>query len=129
MAGAAVTLALGAATQPAALSKTMAGLWELSGAPGAKTPVRECFADVAALAQFEHRRNSCTRTVISDKVNSAVIEYSCAGAGFGRSEVDVITPRSLRIDTQGISDNLPFHYVLQARRAGDCPGGQSAARH
>jgi len=32
----------------------------------------------------------------------------------------LITPRSLRIDTQGISDNLPFHYQLYARRVSDC---------
>jgi len=33
----------------------------------------------------------------------------------------LITPRSIRIETQGISDNLPFNYVIQARRVGDCP--------
>ena len=52
--------------------------------------------------------------------SSATIEYHCAGADFGRSEIDVITPRSLRIETQGISDGLPFNYVLQARRVGEC---------
>jgi len=26
----------------------------------------------------------------------------------------------MRIDTQGISGNLPFHYQLHARRVGDC---------
>jgi len=39
-----------------------------------------------------------------------------------------VTPRSLRLDTQGISDGLPFHYVAQARRVGDCPA-QTASRH
>jgi hypothetical protein len=53
-------------------------------------------------------------------VNKAVVEYHCGAAGFSRSQVDVITPRSLRIDTQGISAQEPFSYVLQARRVGDC---------
>jgi hypothetical protein len=67
--------------------------------------------------------------VIKDAGTSAQVEYSCGGAGFGHSEIDVITPRSLRIATQGISDGLPFNYVLQARRVDDCPKSASTARH
>ena len=65
--------------------------------------------------------------MISDSESQTVIEYSCGGGGFGRSKVDVITPRSLRIETQGISDNLPFGYVLQARRVGDCAAASRCA--
>lgn len=116
----AVPAAAIAATQPAALTPVAGGLWEISGAPGAETPIRQCVADVVALAQFEHRGRNCSRSVLSDKPGSTVIHYTCGGAGFGQSEIDVITPRSLRISTQGISDQLPFNYVLQARRVGDC---------
>jgi hypothetical protein len=35
----------------------------------------------------------------------------------------------LRISTQGISDGLPFNYVLQARRIDDCSKGTVSARH
>ena len=125
-------LAIGAAAvaqRPAALAKAAPGLWEIAGLPGAKTPARECVSDVLALAQFEHRRQSCTRSVISDDQVSTVIQYNCAGGGFGRSKMTMITPRSIRIETQGISDNLPFNYVLQARRVGDCSKTASAARH
>jgi hypothetical protein len=120
---------LTAAQQPSALGMTSAGEWELSGIPSAKGPVRECVADLAALAQYEHRANHCTRQVISDRGNSTVIQYSCGGAGFGRTQIDVLTPRSLRISTQGISDGLPFNYVLQARRIGDCAKSASSSRH
>ena len=41
----------------------------------------------------------------------------------------MLTPRSLRIETQGISDSLPFNYVLQARRVGDCAKSAAVARH
>jgi hypothetical protein len=128
-AGIAAALALTAATRPSTLAQTQPGLWEISGAPGTRSPVRQCVADVVALARFEHRSKSCSSRVIKDAGTSALVEYSCGGAGFGHSEIDVITPRSLRIATQGISDGLPFNYVLQARRVDDCPKSASAARH
>jgi len=66
---------------------------------------------------------------LKDDGSSVAIEYSCGAAGFGHSEIDVITPRSLRISTQGISDGLPFNYVLQARRIDDCPKNATVTRH
>ena len=118
--GIAGVLILGAAQQPSPLAQTKAGQWELEGVPGAKSPVRQCVSEMLALARFEHRGKNCTSRTISTTVSSIVIEYDCGGAGFGRSQLDVLTPRSLRISTQGISDSLPFNYVLQARRLGDC---------
>src|SRR5947209_5298543 len=117
------------AAKPPALAQATAGKWEISGVPGEKAPLVQCIADVAALTQFEHRGRSCSRTTISDDGNSTIVQYSCGGAGFGRSEVEVITPRSLKISTQGISESSPFNYVLQAHRLGDCPKSPSAPRH
>jgi hypothetical protein len=122
-------LALTGAQQPSALAKTQAGLWEISGAPGARAPIRQCIANVASLAEFEHRGKPCKLRITTDGPSSTVFDYSCGAAGFGRSQVDVITPRSLRIDTQGISNQLPFSYVIQARRVGDCPAAPSAPVH
>ena len=129
IAGAVAALALTAAQRPSALAQTSPGLWEISGVPGSKTPLKQCVSDVSSLARFEHRGRSCSQRIINDDPGSAVIEYSCGGAGFGLSKVDVITPRSLRIDTQGVSGGLPFSYVLQARRVGDCPAATTASRH
>jgi hypothetical protein len=67
--------------------------------------------------------------VIGDSGGTAVIQYSCGAAGFGRSELHLVTPRSLKVSTQGISDNLPFNYVLQARRVGECAKAAPAPRH
>jgi hypothetical protein len=122
-------LVLTAAQQPSALGMTSPGEWELAGVPGAKTPIRECVTDLMMLAQFEHRGHHCTSSVLSDHGNSTVVQYTCAGADFGRTRIDVLTPRSLRISTQGISDGLPFNYVLQARRLGDCAKSASTSRH
>src|SRR6476661_5462382 len=114
-------LMLGAATQPpAGLAQVQPGLWEISGAPGSAAPVRQCIVDVAQLARFEHRTKACSSRTVRESSNSSAIDYKCGAAGFGESEVTVLTPRSLRISTQGISDGLPFNYLLQARRVGDC---------
>jgi hypothetical protein len=128
MTGVAAALASAAPQRPSVFSQTLPGIWEISGAPGVKAPIRQCLSDIALLAQYEHRNHTCVRKLIADTPTSSTIEYSCGGAGFGRSDIEAITPRSLRIDTQGISGGLPFNYVLQVRRMGDCPG-QSPARH
>ncbi|GAA4721200.1 hypothetical protein GCM10023325_17930 [Sphingomonas lutea] len=121
VAGAVAALTLTAAQRPSALAQASAGVWEVSGAPGAQANVRQCVADVATLAQFEHRQKSCKRNLLTESASSVVIQYECSGGDFGRSKVTVVTPRSLKIETQGISDRLPFSYTLQARRVGDCP--------
>ena len=126
VAAGAVALALAAAATPSPLAQAQPGLWEISGVPGAGTPVRQCVGDMAVLARFEHRSRSCSLNPVREAGTSSEIDYSCGPAGFGHSEVTLLTPRSLRIATQGISDGLPFNYVLQAHRIADCP---AATRH
>jgi len=109
-----------------ALAAVSGGMWEVSGIPNSK-PLRECIADSMMLAQIEHRAKKCSPTVISDGESQTVIEYKCSGGGFGRSKVTVITPRSLSIETQGISDDFPFGYKLEAHRLGDCGGDQASS--
>ena len=110
--------ALAAATSPQALSQAQGGLWEVARTGSA--PVKLCVANPVALAQFEHRGVSCSRTVVRDSGVSATISYSCPGRGFGQSDLTLVTPRSLRVVTQGIAANAPFKYTFQARRLGDC---------
>ena len=118
--------ALGAAQPPSPLAQAQPGLWEVGGVPGIVTPARMCVADIGVLARFEHRARNCSASTVRQGGTMSVIDYNCGAAGFGHSEVNVITPRSLRIATQGISDGLPFNYVLQAHRIADCP---IATRH
>jgi hypothetical protein len=126
----AAATALVAATQPPTLAQSVPGLWEISGVPGTSSPFRQCVADVVALARFEHRGKTCSAKVLKSAGSITLIDYNCGGAGFGHSEIEVITPRSLRISTQGISGGLPFNYVLQARRIDECPKSTpAAARH
>ncbi len=109
-----------AASVPRALAPAMGGLWEVSRSATGHDSTRICVASPELLANFEHRQQRCTRKVVSDSGTETLISYNCAGGGFGQSKMTLITPRTLRIDTQGISDNLPFHYQLHARRVGNC---------
>lgn len=120
--------AMTAAQRPAALAQATGGLWEIDPLGPGPRP-RMCIADPVVLAQYEHRSAMCTRVVISDTPPSAVIHYTCPGQGFGRSKLTLITPRSIRIETQGISGDYPFNYVLQARRVGECAPRQAMRSH
>ena len=111
---------LAAAATPRALAPAAGGLWEVSKSANGHDATRICVPSPDALAQFEHRQKQCARTVVSDKGTETLISYNCPSGGFGQSKIKLITPRSLKIETQGISDNLPFHYQLHARRVGDC---------
>ncbi len=119
VAGVLAIAGLGAAAPTSALSQVEGGLWEISRT-GA-LPQRLCVAEPAALAQYEHRSASCTRSLIREAGPAATIRYTCPGGGFGQSTITRLTPRSLRIETQGIADGAPFQYRLQARRIGNCP--------
>ena len=114
-----------AAVQPRALAPAAGGQWEVSQSANGHDPTRLCVATPDLLAQFEHRNGRCTRTVIRDSGTSTEIHYTCSDGGFGRSVMTLVTPRSLTIDTQGISGGLPFHYKLYARRMGDCQAGMA----
>ena len=119
--GAAVAaLVLGAATLPPTIGGA-GGLWEVSRSATGAAAERICVPQASVLAQWEHRRGQCTRVVISSTASEAVIHYTCPAGDFGHSKFKVITPRTLRIETQGISGGFPFNYVLHARRIGDCP--------
>lgn len=119
-AAAALPPALAAASPPSVLSQIAPGLWEISGSRGARA-TRVCVAQPPLLAQVEHRSARCKRTVLRNDDVSALIEYSCTGGGFGHSKISMLTPRLVRVETQGIADHAPFAYVVHARRVGNCP--------
>ena len=105
---------------PKALAPAQGGLWEVSKSANGQNARAVCVAAPIELAQWEHRGARCTQVVLGDEGNKTTVHYTCAGSGFGRSEVTLVTPRTLRIATQGISDAAPFNYVLHARRTGKC---------
>jgi hypothetical protein len=109
-----------AASGPHALAPASGGTWEVSRDARGGAARSLCLADPVLLGQWEHRGARCERVILSDNGNKAVIDYSCGEGGFGRSEFTLLTPRTLRVATQGIARGAPFNYVLHARRTGNC---------
>lgn len=112
--------AFAAETTPS-LTGVAGGLWELSGVPGSKAAVKQCVADPVELAYAEHHGAVCTHQVLSDSGDILRIGYQCGAGGYGQATIKAVTPRSLRVDVQGIAAGGPYAYVMQAHRAGDCP--------
>ena len=123
--GAAALLAVAATTMiaaqgPRALAPAAGGLWAVSADATGHDSEQVCISSPQVLALWEHRTGRCTPEVISDVSSIARIRYTCSDGGFGDAKVTLITPRTMKIDTQGISGGLPFHYQRHARRIGDC---------
>ena len=116
----ALFLAVPALSQDSSITRVDGGLWELSVPGSSRVPVRMCAPDPSLLAQVVHRDRQCTRVVIASEGKETTIHYTCTGSGFGRTNVQVVTPRSLRIATQGINNGAPFNRVYHARRVGSC---------
>jgi len=110
-----------AAAGPRALGPASGGVWQVARSAKGAPEQALCVAEPILLGQWEHRGGQCRRVILSDRGDKAVIDYTCADGGFGRSEITLLTPRTLRIATQGISAGAPFNYVLHARRVGNCP--------
>lgn len=110
-------LILAAASLPRAMAGP--GEWEISKTAGSHGE-RVCLPDAAMLMQWEHRGKPCARTIVNASIDGADVHYTCPGGGFGTSSVQVLTPRSIKIQTQGIAGGQPFAYVVHARRVGDC---------
>jgi hypothetical protein len=96
------------------------GLWSISRSATGHDPAKLCVRDFAVLAQWEHRGLACERTILSQNGTDRVIAYSCPGGDFGQSTITALTPRSLRVHTQGINRGEPFNYNLFARRTSNC---------
>ena len=96
------------------------GEWEIGKTPSGRGE-RVCLPDPALLMQWEHRAKNCARTIDNVSFDRAEVHYACAGGDFGTSRAQMLTSRSIKVDTQGIADGLPFGYVVHARRIGDCP--------
>lgn len=122
-----LAVAASGAETPKTLSAAAPGLWELTGVQGSKTPVRECVTNLALLGHYEHRTRSCTVKTLSDNGKVMVVNYSCGANQFGRTSIKVVTPRNLKIETQGIAHGLPFGYTIEARRVGECKAAGPSA--
>ena len=99
------------------------GEWELRERPeeGGKGDIsRICLADIRQLIQLRHGRNSCKRLTVDEASKRLVVSYECGGAGSGRTDLRVETPRLVQIQSQGIAGGAPFSFSMEGRRVGAC---------
>jgi hypothetical protein len=108
-----------ATQQPGLLARVEHGLWEMHGSSGAAIGSL-CLGDPLLLAQPLHTPRPCTSEIETADAHVATVNFVCPGMGRGRTLLRVETPRLVQIDTQGISDGIPFALRAQARRTGPC---------
>ena len=105
----------------AMLDELEAGRWELRMRDGAPVE-RVCLREGRRLIQLRHPAAACERLVVNDGASEVIVQYTCKGRGYGRTRILRETNRLIQIDSQGIADGLPFAFVAEARRVGDCTG-------
>jgi hypothetical protein len=117
---AAVALAQPADT-PTVLPGVQPGLWEVSRDATGNGARRGCLSDMALLATYAHAGDRCRRTILANSPQRLLMSLECGPGDFGRSEITVTTPRSLKLDTQGFHRGEPYDFSVYARRVGECP--------
>ena len=105
---------------PQALRALEAGEWELRGrGEGAETQ-KLCVSDPRQLLQVRHGRTLCSSFTISDSPNAVSVNYDCAAAGNGRTDLRVETAKLIQIRSQGIANGAPFAFSAEGRHVGSC---------
>ena len=106
----------------AMLDQLERGRWELRMRDTSASTQSVCLGDTRRLIQLRHPQNVCERYIVDDTAQDVTVQYTCRGKGYGRTHIRRETNRLIQIETQGIADGLPFNFVVEGRRVGDCPG-------
>ena len=104
----------------AMLNQLESGHWELRDRD-ARTPVEQlCLRDGRRLIQLRHPASQCEQLIVADNPGEVTVQYTCRGRGYGRTHIRRETGRLVQIESQGIVDGLPFDFVAEGRRVGNC---------
>jgi hypothetical protein len=109
---------------PGVLPGVQPGLWEISHDATGHGAKRACLADMVLLATYAHAGDRCQRTYLVNSPARLVLALECGEGDFGRSEITVTTPRSLKLETQGFHKGEPYDFTVYARRVGGCQVSQ-----
>lgn len=104
----------------AMLDQLESGQWELRLRDGRTLVERLCVNNGRQLIQLRHPEPACDRFIIDDKPGEVTVQYTCRGRGYGRTHIRRETNQLVQIDSQGIAEGLPFDFIAEARRIGDC---------
>ncbi|MBD2843400.1 hypothetical protein IB285_14155 [Erythrobacter sp. KMU-140] len=101
------------------LGKLTKGEWTVKPRDGA--PERKiCVRTGQELIQLQHSERGCSRFVVEDAPFKVTVQYTCPGNGYGRTYIRRETETLVQIESQGISNGLPFQLAGEARRTGTC---------
>jgi hypothetical protein len=90
------------------------GMWQLrgiGGTPSKAAASKICLGETARLIQIQHGEATCSRFIVRN---------SCKGLGQGLTTIRKESSKLIQIDSQGIKDNAPFSFSVEARHAGSC---------
>ena len=79
-----------------------------------------CVRSGEELIQLRHADENCSRFVVENEATEVTIQYTCAGNGYGRTNIRLETNSLVQVESQGIANGLPFEVVGEARRTSDC---------
>lgn len=103
------------------LDRLQPGMWEMRLRDGGPAK-RMCLANGRPLIQIRHPGAACQMHVVDDGADSVTVNYTCPGAGYGRTTVRLETPTLAQLETQGIASGTPFDFTAEVRRVGACTG-------
>jgi hypothetical protein len=107
--------------QPLAmLDQLESGRWELRPRDTRGSAEQLCLRDGRRLIQLRHPAASCEKLIVTDGASEVTVQYTCRGRGYGRTHIRRETGRLVQIESQGIVDGLPFDFVAEGRRIGEC---------
>ena len=81
---------------------------------------RLCVRTGREFIQLRHSQTNCGRFVIEDAPDEIDVQYTCPGAGYGRTSVRRETRTLVQVQSRGIANGSPFAVVAEARREGAC---------
>ncbi|MFM5895660.1 MAG: DUF3617 domain-containing protein [Novosphingobium sp.] len=110
--------AFGGGPTLAMLDQLEGGKWELRERGGQAQQI--CVPGGRQLIQLRHPGAQCSSFVIEDTPVQVVVQYTCAGRGYGRTQIRRETNRLIQIESTGIVDGYPFDLSAEARRVGTC---------
>jgi hypothetical protein len=117
------TISIAQPDTPNLLDSLGRGMWQFRAVGGGATGTevnRLCVGDISKLAQVQHQGLNCQHYVVRSAPNSITISYSCRGQGQGLTVIRKETSKLVHIDSQGIRNNSPFSFSVEARNTGPC---------
>ena len=81
---------------------------------------RICLRSGRELIQLRHKQSGCGLFVVEDGADEIDVQYTCPGAGYGRTSIRRETGTLVQVQSHGIVGSAPFAVVGEARREGAC---------